>query len=302
MRAVSLPYAQAVNSITLDTWTLLSGGAPPGEFPEAHPAWDTTVPVAASCHLELNPTLLQAETGLGEGARLRLVGGYSCESTRTREFTWSSNLQLPSGFSGVVELKAEPSKLLTSLTFILGLVVLSPGDGASTTSARIPGSWLWKAERELRLDQSSGAFPMEWTDFRASGLPENASWFLDWPEQEWEAPLLGAIRLRLNANRAAVSDILGLSPADPKRRLFLESAKLDVAKQLVTAALLSDEFIEHGGKFPEASVGYCTSLLLASIFPNDKLTTLRERLRDQFGEFHLQFMAGLNAFDGSFAE
>jgi len=138
---------------------------------------------------------------------------------------------------------------------------------------------------------------MEWTDFAGSGLVPEAGWYLDWPAQNWDAPLLGSLRLRLNATNPAMKRILELAPTDARRRIALQGALLDVAKQLAVAALCSEEFLENHATYAEGSVGYSARQLLAIAFPGDSPKRLWELLRDRSGDFHVQFQARVVPFE-----
>ena len=138
---------------------------------------------------------------------------------------------------------------------------------------------------------------MEWLDFQKSGLPTNAAWHLNWPSQDWNAPLLGALTLQLNSADALIRRLPELPEGDYRRELLVRTALLDVVKQLVISALLSDDFVDHEEQFSERTVGYVVRLLLRSSFPNDSLMTLRARLRDHPGVFHTELQHEMNIFD-----
>lgn len=143
---------------------------------------------------------------------------------------------------------------------------------------------------------------MEWIAFQKSGLPRNAAWFLDWPSQDWSAPTLGTMRLLFNSDNAIIRKVVDLPEQDARRKIVVQAAKLDVAKQLIIAALDSAEFLADANQFDEGSIGYSVRLLMSVAFPHDTPHTLKERLSHQAGEFHAQLQDGLGAFDVEVAD
>ena len=296
MRAVQLPYLQCTTAATAEPW-MLHGEGEPTPLPEAHPAWDPSVDVRVSRRIEFDGEAFMRATGLGRGSRIRLVAGFECEHARSRSFPWRRNVALPSGFEGQLEVVAPASRLAQSLELIVGAVLVNAAADSSAIAAKTAGSWLWCDRTPFALSGSGHRFPMEWVAFGKSGLPRNAVWFLDWPSQDWGAPALGTMRLLLNSDNVVVRNVLQLPEQDARRKIVIQAARLDVAKQLVLAALNSDEFLADLDQFGEGSVGFSVRLLMAVAFPHEKPQTLRERLVHQAGEFHAQLQGGLGTFD-----
>lgn len=296
MRAVQVPYLQSIDAGSIGPWELhLEGGSAP--LPEFHPAWDAGVDVRVSCSLALDGERFMRETGLAQGSSVRLVAGYECEQARSRSFPWRRSIALPSGFSGSVEFVAPAERLAHSMELVVGAVLMQAGTGSSAISARTPGSWLWVNRAPFALHGGRGRFPMEWIAFPKSGLPRNAAWFLDWPSQDWSAPALGTMRLLFNSSHGVIRKVVDLPEQDSRRRIIVQSAKLDVAKQLIIAALSSPEFLSEADQFDEGSIGYSVRLLISSAFPHDTPMALKERLTHHAGEFHAQLQDGLGALD-----
>lgn len=292
MRAVALPYRQSSNAVTLGVWKL-GTSENSIDLPEAHPAWDATIDVKVSRPITIDGSMLAQETSLSLGASVRIVAGWYCEAARSRSFPWRHDLSLPNNFGGTLELVLPAGRLATSVELVVGVVLIAPGRNPSPVSAGIPGSWLFRNTVELRLEPTNGRFPMEWTNFQASGLPGAAAWYLDWPTQDFDAPVLGALRLRLNSSKNHFSETLGLESNEPQRRLLVQAAMLDVAKQLVTAALNSEEFVEQADSYPEGSIGFCVRLLIRQTFPGVAMRTLRDKLSSHAGDFHVELQAQL---------
>ncbi len=295
MRDVRVPFRQSATPAQMEAWLLKTADGFV-ELPEDNANWDPTIDIEVSRKIVIDGVRLRDECALVDDARIRLLAGWHSENGRTKHFPWRYDLRLPDRFDGTIDFRIPGTDIATSVDLIVGAVFVSPGRDQPRIAAQVPGSWLWKDVHELRLEQTRGRFPMEWTDFKRSGLPPEAPWYLDWPSQEWEAPLLGSLRLRLNATNPMMQRIMELPETDSKRRMAVRSAILDVAKQLVIAALDSDDFVENHKSFPEGSVGFCIRLLIGMAFPGGSMKTVQTLLRDHAGEFHVRLQAGVVPF------
>lgn len=294
MKAIAVPYLRA--SLAASHPWQLARGDELDDLPEHLEGWDPNVDLEVRRHVHVDGATVSEQCGLGADATVRLVAGWRSEPARARSYPYRHPLLLPANFEGTVSFVVPGDSVAASVTLVVGLVLIHPGKNPSKLAARIPGSWLWGDQRELRLEQTRGRFPMEWTDFAASGLPAEAPWFLDWPNQDWEAPLLGSLRLKLNGTNAAMSRLLEFAEEDPRRRLVVRSAILDVAKQMVIAALCSEEFAAKHAHFPSGSVGACVLNILATAFPGTPPATTRTQMLEQAGAFHLRLQAALVPF------
>lgn len=295
MRDVRVPFRQAVAPAEMAAWQHKSGEVAI-ELPPHHENWDPTIDLEVSRTIVVDGARLRDESALVDDVQVRLLAGWHSENARTKSFPWSYDLRLPNRFEGTIEFRIPGADIATSVDLIVGAVLVARERRQPLVAASVPGSWLWKDVQELRLEQTHGRFPMEWTDFARSGLPVEAPWYLDWPSQDWDAPLLGALRLRLNATNPAMRNVMDLPETDGKRQITIRSAILDVAKLLVIAALGSDEFVENHGSYPEGSVGFSIRLLIVTAFHGETMPTLRTRLRDHAGNFHMQLQAALVPF------
>lgn len=296
MRAVRVPYLRATPA-TLGPWMVRKGDGA-ALLLEEYPGWDATTDLKVERRVSIDGSKVRAQCQLGADAQVRLVAGWRSEAARAKDYPTRQDLSLVGNFDGDVTFELPGSQLAASVTMVVGLVLAHPGKAPSSLSARTPGSWLWLDEREVRLETSRGRFPMEWVDFSASGLPPDAPWFLDWPNQEWDAPLLGSLRLKLNKTNPTMSQLLELPDEDPRRKLVVRSAILDVAKQLTVTALASDEFTCSEGSFSDGSVGACVRALLEMAFPSTSLKALSSLMLDQAGTFHVRLQAGVVPFRG----
>lgn len=294
-REIRVPFLRTLSPGTLEPWQLGSGDHAT-MLPEEHLAWDPTIDLEVSRRVAIDTRRLVDDCALGSNAAVRIVGGWECESSRARHYPWRSELKVPARFDGSVAFTIPGALLASSVKLMVGIVLVDAGRASSSLAARTPGSLLWRDERELRLEVSSGRFPMEWTDFARSGLAAAAPWFLDWPSQDWDRPLLGSMRLRLNATNPTMRGLLELPEADERRALLIRAALLDVSKQIVVAALDSEEFVQAGGNYGEGSVGMSASILIGLAFPGVSLETVRSRMHHQAGEFHMRLQAAVVPF------
>lgn len=293
---VRFPYRMASDSSGAESWQLVEG-ARRIPLPERHPAWDASVDVRVGRRLVVDGRQLLERTGLRDGSRVRLVAGYDCETARTRDFPFTQDLTLPSHFEGDVEFTVPASELARSVSFVVGAILVDAKKPHPPFSARVPGSWLWREETPFQLEAEGERFPMEQIDFRASGLPPEAAWYLEWDSDDWDRPIHGAMRLQFNATNDACARLLELPEDDPRHRLFLATARLDVAKQLVIAALSSDDFVSRHHEFEEGSLGRNVRGLISLAFPGSSVDAVRTLMKQAPGKFHARLQANLGRLE-----
>jgi hypothetical protein len=283
------------DSVKPTPWRMVVQGQDPflaNVLPEWEPGTDLHLVRTAV----VDPALVRRASGLPEDAVLRMGVAWHCTGTTLRgrgtvvTLPTSGEVRIP------LELRIQGRDLAGSLR-VRSMLVLGGRLPPAPLRARRPGTLLWEDIHDVVLEGGGARFPMEVISFSQSSwrLPNHAAWALEWDREDLELPLLGALRLYLNADHPAVSAALA-KPTDPASTTLIAALHHDVARQLVVGALLSDEFVERTEKWPAESVGEVIHKLLSNRFKGDSPQDLRERLRQEPSQFEATLQDHLRAF------
>ena len=76
------------------------------------------------------------------------------------------------------------------------LVLRTPGSDPSPISPKRLGAVLWTETQRIALEGGSARFPMTAVDFASlPRVPDDAAWYVEWDQEDLEAPVLGGLRL-----------------------------------------------------------------------------------------------------------
>ncbi len=150
---------------------------------------------------------------------------------------------------------------------------------ATPIVARRAGSVLWRDRVLIALEGDAARFPVTVVDFQSlPGFDPCAAWALEWSPHDLNQPVLGAIRLLVNARSAALVAALG-DENDPARVTIGSMVRFDVARSLVHGVLANDEFVSGPREFEPDSVGRMLGDLLDRYWPGADLPGLAGRAR-----------------------
>jgi hypothetical protein len=290
MKVSSPPFAVVRNGVQASAWVAgnpLDPGEPLGELITD---WDSSIALSLHSQLSLEPDLLGTETGLAPGSLLRLVVGWFCESTRTRERGSEYTFELPAPGTTdripvTMMLEVSGSSIARALLLEGRLLLVAAAPMSAPTAASEPGSVLWYHAQRCELEDSRSRFPMEWADFRTSIHPEDAAWALDWDPHDLDASTLGAVRLLLNQRHPRTASLLREDPPSEASQLLRETIRFDVARQLVEGALGNVEFVRDPDRYEHGTIGATLRRMMAVSFPHHDVRTLAalaSRSRMQF--------------------
>jgi hypothetical protein len=110
-------------------------------------------------------------------------------------------------------------------------------------------------------------------------VPDGAAWYLDWDHEDLNAPVLGGLRLLLNSAHPRITSAVRTASDDPAAAIVRSLIECDVARQLVHAALDSEQFVERPEAFVDDSVGRMLADLLTMVWPGIAVRGLRQRAR-----------------------
>jgi hypothetical protein len=254
-------------------------------------AWDYLAELALSAVLEVDANAVRAACHLGEASELRVVVTATSSTTKMR-----GPVALAPVVPGPIPLDVRMlGHELGGRLALDTLVVACDVQRTDALSPRAKGSILWRDRRTTWLEGESARFPTEVADL--GGAPfftPGALWYLDVRSDDLDASALGGVRLVLNENHPTMARVLA-GDASPEANATLSALRWDVARQLVDAALDSNEFVERGGVFEEETLGSMLSAVLALHWPGESPRALRQLRRTEPARFEreLQDRAGL---------
>lgn len=258
--------------------------------------WDPDLTLRLDRVVTIDIEQLLSSTRTEDADGLALAATWRSDRTRLRGPGMSVSLAGLGGETGLSLSLDVPGHLSGGSLDLQTIVVrVLDGPGNDPIAAHRAGSVLWRDRLPVALEGEAARFPVTVIDFaEVPGLADDASWALEWSVADLKLPVLGAMRLLVNArNEAVVAAVRG---DDDLRSLAIASMiRFDVARSLVHGALGDEEFIASPGDFESDSIGRMLCELLERYWPGDEPDLLARRARDtpQRLESELQAQVGL---------
>ena len=266
---------------------------------EVAKSWDYETPIRASCSVDVFADEVRTECALAPSDRFGLVTSWRSSTTGLKQ---SEVIDMSGGGASVVSVDIDPARVGGVLTLSRRLVLLGEGKGTDSNSPTRPGSILWQEElrdcRKLVLEGEAARFPTEVVDFSGGYVGEpDAVWYLHLEMEDLDASAMKSVRLYVNGGHTAIQSLL--AAGDGQLSTAIQSTLTwDVARQMVLAALSSDDFIEGQGLFSGGSIGEVLEAVLEQFWPEQDVLSLRV-LRDQDPtRFEYQLQARMRLLGG----
>ncbi|MFE5656723.1 hypothetical protein ACFQ9H_11135 [Streptomyces sp. NPDC056517] len=264
----------AYDSVSMTDWSLKSedGGAVP--LPSSIPDWDFQSDLTLETVLNVDLDAVRASTALPPESELILTVVWSASGSGVRRLadqvpmhgTGSRSAQL----TFVVAGRDSGGTLSVETQLVLAKSIENP----DPTGPQRAGSILWRHDVRVRLQGDASQFPMAVVDFKATGYPENAPWYLD-ISPNLEAATMGAVVLLVNDNTPVVLNALRKADkASYSERLIQSALRQDVLRLMVERAVSDDELEEHSVFEPD-TLGHMLLGLIRTYLPGTTLTSLR---------------------------
>lgn len=276
--ATAAPYLLPSETAVVGHAWATEDGSPIGDRFEH---WDPHTNLAIVRVMEVDLDAVREGCGLGRDATFALVASW--HSSRTRLAGNGEPVELGNA-AGLVRvalpLTVPGVDAGGRLDLRTRLVLRAAGGSPSVISPRRVGATLWTDETRVALEGSAARFPITATEFGdGTGLPEEAAWALEWNVDDLDAPVLGGLRLLINAGHPEVLAALRTGSSDPRSSAVRSFVMFDVARSLVEAALSNERFVEDPEVFEVGSVGRLLHELLTLCWPGVPLPALVERNR-----------------------
>lgn len=278
-------------------WEIIEG-AEVMPLPEELPDWDPMTTIHLRRRVTVDLAGVQADCGLDAVDRVRLVGSWRSAGSTLRGLGTTHDHALADGRAEVVlEMTIPGTEVARDVTVRATLLLLESRTAGSMVTPRIPGSLLWSDERTVLLEGIASRFPLELVDFASTTwLPAGAAWFLEWDPDELDLPLLGSVRLYVNAAVPAVVEAIRAATPDAAAKAIAQMIRIDVARTMILGALANHDFAREPKAFGKETVGAAVRGMIEVFFDGEDPRALRERLLP--GEFDAQLQAKLKFLRG----
>lgn len=268
------PPAEAITSKP-GSWIVTPVGGKPLADPEALDNWQYATNIEVEKTIDVDLSRVLSAINLGRDDEIRAVLVASASKTGIQR---SSTPTVLRDGENTLSLQLLGSECGGHVRFRV-LVSSGVASGASRLAPRRAGSVLWSEEHKVFLEGDRSRFPTEIVSFAVHPTaPAAAAWSVEIETSDLAAPALGCVRLLLNSDHPAYARLTS-TPDAPDSVRTREFMRFDVARQLVTAALMTEEF--GADEYEEGSLGWVLRARLVNYFgeEGDEVDSLRARWR-----------------------
>lgn len=268
----------------------------PTPLPPEMDHWDYQTQLSLTTTITLDLKQITNDCGLGPGSRFSLIA--LARSSKTPVETKVSDVAVPAGqaVQDVTLTAIVPGTTSGGRLSLETLLVVTEAEPVNVLAPVRPGSILWRDTQHSHLQGIGTQFPTDAEDFSLT-RPEvaKAGWILSVDTSEPDSLFLTSVRLTLNTRHPAVTKLLS-GNRDADTRQLQRMIDVDVTRQLVKAALASEEILGLGVDWEAVSVGGVLRNLLQQLWPTgeDPQTLRSWSINDPARiETHLQHVRGL---------
>ena len=255
----ALPYLTAsTDAWSPGPWFYSLGDHDPTHLDDRIQGWDYQARLELACEVEIDVDLIRSTARIPADHDLELVVVVDCPAVRERWIAYRSALPAAGRNRATCQVPIPPGRAAESVT-VDRQVVLRQDRPAPPPLPSRRGSILLRdtKPRKIALEGSGGRFPVELIDMTAMGYPD-ALWMLDVDTSEPERAFLGAVRLYVNSEHGARTELL--DGTSPRAGDLVSAMGWDVLRQLIIRAAQSG--LEVGPDMePESLGGVIWSLL-----------------------------------------
>lgn len=286
------PYLlPAPEAIECEPWTTSDGA----DLPRLFEHWDPFTDLELFRLVRINADALRAACNVGPDASFAVIASWY--ATRTRLAGPATALDI-GVLSGIVEVPLSLTVPGTSaggrLELKTQVVLRTPGRTVSPISPQREGAVLWRDTESVALEGAAARFPVTAVDFASlPRIPDRAAWALEWNSEELDHPVLGALRLLVNASNAELIAAVRSGSTDPRANAIRAFVMFDVARAMVGGALSNERFTSEPESFEEGSLGRMLFNLITSTWPGVPIRTLQDRKITDPARFEAELQASV---------
>jgi hypothetical protein len=282
------------DAVSVEPWQSFDGT----EVGERLEHWDpfTDVELLRAVTVDLDATRLACQ--LGADSAFALTASWRSDRTRLAGAGDSVELGTLDGrVRAPVALTVPGRSAGGRLDLHVRLVLRTPGGSPSRISPTRCGAILWSDVTRVALEGAGARFPVTAADFTATArLPDSGSWALEWDVEDLDAPVLGGLRLLVNANDEQLLDTLRSGSGDARSSVVRSFVRFDVARSLVHGALRNERFVDDPEVYDDGSVGRTLFELLTACWPGMPVRALRARSIEDPARLDTELQAYLGLF------
>lgn len=280
MRIQVAPFLVASSSsIVHSGWQIDTAGILQS-LPSRVDSWDYQAVLNLRASLQVDRAAVLEESGLGPLSNLEAIVVVRSSTTKIERLVQRSRIERDTSGGTDFRLSLVGSELGGRLTVETRVVVIDAVPEKSTApTAR--GSILWRHLESTDLEGTGAQFPTDAEDFEITRpIHSSTAWILKVDATDPEALFMSAVRLSLNLGVPAVRRMLD-GATDSSTAVLISMLDLDVTRQLAQHAIRIDEVASHDVDPEATTLAGVLRLLLAQIWPNTNIATLRHRQETQ---------------------
>lgn len=280
-----------VDCVEVGTWLFEDGS----EVPDRLEHWDPNTDLWMTRAVTVDADRVRETCGLDKAACLSIIADWRSNRTRrmgTGEVVEFGNL--PGRLRAPLAVAVPGAEAGGALRLRTSLILRRAGDADSPIAPRRTGSVLWSESDSIAMEGSAARFPTTALLFEeVPWLANDASWALDWNTEDLDVPVLGGLRLLINASDSRIVEAVRSGSDRQGAALIRSFLRFDVARALVTGALTSHQFQDSLEVWSEESVGRMISDLIARTWPSVSVPKLAERLRTHPARLDAELQAAI---------
>lgn len=258
--------------------------------------WDPATDLALRRRVTVDLDAIREQCGLGARSTFALTASWHA-STRTRLSGAGPRVDL-GDLTGTVRaslsLEIPGAETGGRVDIITNLVLRAP-HAASPISPRRLGAILWSDRTQVWLEGAASRFPTAAVDFGSvDRIPSGAAWYLDWDPRDMSRPVMGGLRLLLNESNERLIRAVRSGSRDPASAAVRAFILVDVARQIVRAAVENDDFVSSPDSYEPDSIGRMVRDLISMVWPQTTIQAVRTRALTEPSRFEADIQTALD--------
>lgn len=287
-RVASLPFRTSdADAVKMSAWRIVAPDGVETELKDEIGGWDYSMNIVLRTEVAIDTNRVVAGCSLGRDTRMSFLVSWHSIHSQMRGLGFRHEMTSDGPVELTIEFEIPGEALAVSVDLVSTLVLVETSGEPEALAPRLAGSRLWESRTRYHLEGSGSRFPMQVIDFERLGIP-SAGWKLSWSPTNMEAPYQHGLVLNINAKNELMMHML--QDADDVLHHIL---MFDIGRQLVTGALMSEDFVMQHRSYDDGSVGKAILGLINACFPDQGISDLANHYRQEPSEIEGQLQHSL---------